>query len=82
MPMWLTVDVVCHRRVGAPTADAVEFDIVRRNEVDLSEQTELMAEVVYNISMIAVNVIGESNSSNAVQFTRLQIEKCRSIFHT
>ena len=69
--MWLAVDVVCHRRVGAPTADAVEFDIVRRNEVDLSEQTELTAGVVYSIRMIAVNVIGESNASNAVQFTKL-----------
>ena len=44
--------------------------VTEETRVDLSTRTELTPDVVYRIRVFATNTIGESDSSNDVDYTR------------
>ena len=66
------------RRIGSPTSNPEKF-VTEATQVDLSTMTQLAADVVYSIRVFAMNSIGESNSSNEVQYTRLQGQLIRCL---
>ena len=62
--------VLC-RLIDTPISSPVRFDI-EETETDLSRRTELTSGSVYSIRAFATNAIGESNSSNAIEYTKPQ----------
>lgn len=69
-----------YRRNAAPTANPVSF-FSEETIVDLSTKTQLTPNFAYNIYVFAMNGIGESNSSNLVEYTRMQGLLRTSIHH-
>ena len=71
---------------GSSTPAAVD-DVTATSQsisVDLSTRTELIVGVVYSISVVAVNSIGESIPSNTVMYTRhgqLNHYSCSMLFN-
>ncbi len=59
--------VLC-RLIGTPASIPMKFDS-EETQIDLSTRTEITSGNAYNIRVFATNVIGQSNSSNEIEYT-------------
>ena len=51
-----------------------------KNSTNLATADLLNPQSVYNVSVFAKNGVGESNASNIVEYTRLQLGKWKQIY--
>ena len=57
--------------IGTPASVPIKFDS-EETQTDLSTRTELTSGNAYSIRVFATNDIGQSNSSNEIEYTKPQ----------
>ena len=63
--------LILYRLISSPASAPITFN-TEETQTDLSTRTELTSGNAYSIRVFAINDIGQSNSSNEIEYTKPQ----------